>query len=399
MTTTFSDLIAETTEAAVYSLVRTAGTIVGLDFEKMPPNGVVRTIAKSVFSKVVFGVFGTIVPTIARGGFLDFATDGPWLEVNGEQVHETERIRLSYATTTVGFVNTSANVYNFVDGQVIVQHGTSKKTYRCAAFRIEESGAPNNLDEATVVVTATEPGSASSAAADDIDTITTAFDGLEITASGVAVGTDLEPRTAYIERCRLAAAATSPAGAAQAYEYIALSSVDEDGVSRGITKVQVVSDTVDGTVQVYVDDGDGSVAGDVVSAIETELLSKVVPHGTDFLGVSAATPITIDIEYTALALNSVGLSVPQIEALVASALADLFNDKDLNPIGGVNNTGASGFMYQSKIRSTIEQVQAEPGSPRPIIDVNPITSPAGNTTINNGQIAILGDITHGITLV
>lgn len=398
MTTSFTDLIAETTEAVVYGLVRSAGQLVGLDFEKMPPNGVVRTLAKSVVSKVLYELTGTLIPTIARGGFLDFAPDGPWLEAKGEQDHDTERIRLSFATTNVDFENTSANVYNFIEGQVIVQHGTSRKTYRCAAFSIEAGSEMSPTTATGIIVTAIEAGSASNADADDIDTIVTQFEGLAITGSGVARGSDLEEREAYIARCRLASAATSPGGADDAYEYVALSAVDDDGVSLGVTKVQVVADTTDGTVQVYLAGESGPVTGGVATAIEEELIEKVVPHGTDFLGADSASAVTVNISYTALALEDVGLSVDEIEALVEDALAELFADRNLNPIGGVNNNGTSGFLYHSKIRGVIAQVQAEPGDPRPIIEVA-LGTPAGNATINNGQIAVLGTITHSITLV
>jgi ribosomal protein S11 len=397
MTISFSQLIATTTEAAMQSLMQTCGEIVGLDFEGMSPNAVVRAIGRSVVPKVLVDAF-EIVAEMARGGFLDFAPDGPWLEAKGEQDFGVERIRQTFATTVCTFTNASEeNTYSFTSGQVIVKNPTTGKTYKAAAFSLAAAGDEGDEVEG-VAITAVDPGRDSDANIGDINQMATTFDGVTVTNTAPARATDLEPRAAYIARCRLAAAAISPGGARDAYRYVALSAKDDEGVSYGITKVQVVADDIAGDVQVYLADPDGVLGAGVADAIDDLLLAVVVPHGINWLGASAATPVTIDIEYTAIGLEAVGLEIADIEALVEAALDDLFNDAELNPIGGVNNDGASGFMYHSKIRATIAQVQAEPGAPRPLFEVQ-VPDPSGNTVIANGEIAVRGTITHGITLV
>ncbi len=388
--TTFSELIAETTEAAVQAALQAAGEIVGLDFEGMAPNAVVRAIGRSVVPKVIYDAFG-VITKMARGGFLDFAQDGPWLNALGEQMFGTTRIEMTFATTPCTFTNTSGNVYVFINEQVIVQNAVTKKTYKAAAFSLAESGAEG--DEVTVDVIAIEGGTASNADAGDISVLVTTFDGVTVTNEAAARATDLEPRAAYIARCRLAAGAISPNGAEDAYRYVALSATREDGTAIGATKVHVLDDDVSGQVTVYVTDGDGNMDAGDVTRIDELITSIVVPHGIDYQGTFEATAVTIPVTYTATALASEGLTEDEIEELVDAALAELFESTVHAPIGGI-----AGFMYASKIRATIEQVRAEPGSPQPIVDVT-LTLPAANVAIADDEVPVLGLVTPTINMI
>lgn len=388
MTTTFQQLIASTTEVAVRALVQTAGELVGLDFEAMPGNSVFRAIARSVVPKVIYDTFAGPVAEIAKGGFLDFASDGPWLEALGEQFYDTERIRQTFATTTARFTNAGANVYSFTEGQVIVQNPTTKRTYRAAAFTLFEAGDAQNRHVADVSITAIEPGSGSSADANTITTMVTVFDGVSVTNPSATSGTDLETASAYIARCRLAASATSPAGAADAYEYVALSALREDGSAIGVTRVSVDADNTTGQVTVYVADADGEVASEDVDVIEELLLQQVVPHGVDFVsgGVVSATAVSVPVTYTAVALTSAGMDEATIKDAVETALSDLMG---ATPIGGWN-----GFLRAVKIRGTIIQVEGLAGRPRPLVDVT-LTLPAGDVALAADEVPVLGAVNGG----
>lgn len=391
MTITFSQLIARTTEAAILTTLKTAGAIVSFDIDALPDNSVLRAILVSILPKGLLD-FANTITEIAKGGFLDWAADGPYLEMLGEQMFGVERIRLTFATTPCVFTNTSIdnNRYEFFAGQVRVKHATSGKVYKAAAFTLEAPGDSLGRDVATVDVIAEEAGTNSNAAADTITGMVTTFDGVSVTNPAAAFATDLETRSNYIARCRLEAAGASPFGPSQQYERIAKGAKRVDGTPIGVTKIKLIKDTIDGTTTMYMATDGGVPDVDDVTRINELLVIGAVPGGVDFIGAFAATPVTVPITYVATALASAGLTADEIEDLVALAEAALFVEV---PIGGWD-----GLLYAEKIRATIVQAQAAPNDPRPVVNAT-LSLPAANVDLDDDEVAILGTITPTVNLI
>ncbi len=408
---TFSDYVQPVTAETVRSAITSAAAAVGINIDALAPNNVIRTLARSIMPNGIRPVF-EIVSVAIRGGFLDWAADDEpsWLDRLGEQVYDTPRIRQTFATTQCTFTNASGNLYAFTENQVRVAHTVTGKTYVASAldidgepFTLQPSPGPGNT--ATVTVIALGAGSDWNADVGDITTMDTVFEGVTVTNPTAATATDLEQAEPFRARCRLSMSRLSDAGPAQAYQYIAMSALREDGTAIGVTKVAVIEGF--GTVQVLVADADGVPATPDVERIEDLILYGdasvnlfgAVPSGIDFQGVDPASLLTVDITYTGKARTAAGIALGDLEDLVEAALAALFESNDLNPIGGID-----GGLYRSKIQATIEQVLIPPGvdgvvGAQPFIFVDVTTPASAQVSYTAFQVGILGTVTHNITFV
>lgn len=385
----FSQLIVKTTEDLVYGTIKTAAGLVGVDIEALPDNEPIRAILKSVVPRAIYVACGEVIPIIAASGFLEFAPDGPWLEALGEQVYGVERIRTAFATTQVLFTNTGDLAGSFgANNPVIIKNGTTGKTYKCASFSIGASGDPGSVN-VPVDVIAIESGTGSNATVGQINQVVTTFDGLNVTNPAPARGQDLESRVDYIARCKAAPAAASPFGPKNAYEYFARSAVRPDGSAIAATRVKVIADDPYVGLTVYVANASGAISGSDADIIEAIFLEKVVGHGVAYNDTLPAVANTINVVFTAKALTSAGLSSSEIVGMAADRLTDLFSTW---PIGGYN-----GFFYQSKIRSTIEEMKTADGGTL-LIDVQ-VSTPSGNVTLDVDDVAVRGTVNGSITFV
>jgi hypothetical protein len=384
----FSQLIVKTTEDLVYGTIRTAAGLVGVDVEALPDNEPIRAILKSVVPRAIYVACGEVIPIIAASGFLEFAPEGPWLYALGEQVYGVEHIEEDFATTQVLFTNTGDLAGSFAANQMIVKNGTTGKTYKCAAFSIGASGDPGSVN-VPVDVIAFEAGTGSNAAIGQINQVVTTFDGLTVTNPAAAMGQDQESRADYIARCKAAPAAASPFGPKNAYEYFARSAERPDGTAIGATRVKVIADDPYVGLTVYIADTDGPISGGDADIIEAIFLEKVIGHGVAYNDTLPAVANTINVVFTAKALTSAGLSSSDINTMAQEALAVLFSSW---PIGGYN-----GFFYQSKIRSTIEEMKTADGGTL-LIDVQ-VSTPSGNVTLDVDNVPVLGTVNSSITFV
>lgn len=383
---TFSQLIVKTTEELVYGTLRTAARLVDIDVEALPDNEPIRSILKSVVPRAIQIACGEVIPQIAANGFLDFAEDGPPLEALGEQLYGVERIHETFATTQVMFSNAGDLAGTFAAGQVIVKNAVTGVTYRCAAFTIGAVGEVGSTNVPVDVIAMT-PGTAGNAAVGQISQVVTTFDGLTVTNPNPARGQDLETREDYIARCKAAPAAASPFGPSDGYRYIATSARRPDGTAIGVTRVNVVADDPYAGVYVYLADPDGAIANDDADLIGAEIFAKVVGHGVAYGDTLSATNVSVPVTYTATALPNTGLQNSEILAMASEALARLFASW---PIGGYG-----GVLYQSKIRSTIQELRTPDGSAQIFIDVQ-VSAPPSNVSLDAHEVAVLGTVSGTI---
>ena len=105
--------------------------------------------------------------------------------------------------------------------------------------------------------------------------------------------------------------------------------------------------------------------------------------------VAAATNVTIAVTYELWLYKSCNRTVAEVRTAVSAALGVLFSQR---PIGGdVVAPATTGKIYQSDILATI--VKAIPEGFRASVTV-----PSGDTSLTNGQVAVLGTVTGTIHL-
>jgi hypothetical protein len=387
MSIDFDSLMARQSVADIKASMIAACETVGFYVSRLPGLSRLRKMALDAVPAIVNTATAVNAEAI-RGGLLDYAS-GVWLELLAINLFgiEAGRIRETFATTRVTFTNASAQTYIFDDDEVVVSNGAV--TYKAAAFSLAATGNPGA--SITVDVTATIAGSSGSADAGAITTMVTTFGGVTCTNASAAVGTDEETDAQLRTRCRLSRAALSNAGHVDAIRFVALSATYEDGTPVGVTRVQVVEDIPSmGDVSVYLADADGAVSDEAKDRVDHLLRTLVIPTGVNYIDTYSATNVIVAITHTSRFKESDGLSEEEREALVEEALAEMFAS---HPIGGYVEAGPDGVMYRGEIATTIGTVQGEENGARPIKSVT-VSVPSGDVTLEPGEVAVLGTVTH-----
>jgi hypothetical protein len=391
MTVDFDSLMGRHSLADIKSSLTAACEAVGFHVSRLPPLSRLRKLALDAVPVIADMATGINADAI-RGGLLDYA-EGVWVDLLAVNLFGLDgRIEETFATPRVTFTNTTANVYNFAAGEVVVGNGIVTYTVN---QRFALAAAGNDGDEVTVDAIASAAGSAGSAEAGTITEMVKTLDGVEVTNAAAAYGSDRETDTQLKERCRLAHAALSNAGHVAAIELVARSARREDGTAIGVTRVQVLEHvpTV-GDVKVFLADGDGPPSADDITRIDYLLRTLVIPTGVNYLGTFGATPVNVVVSYTAQARERDGATGEELEELVSAALLEMFAE---HPIGGYVPDGPEGWLYMSEIVATISQVQVGENGPRPIKNV--VLASAMDIELEPGEVAVLGDIFADVELI
>jgi hypothetical protein len=105
--------------------------------------------------------------------------------------------------------------------------------------------------------------------------------------------------------------------------------------------------------------------------------------------VSSATAVSVPVTYQIWIYDSCGETSAAIQTAVAAALAELCAAL---PIGGDVKSGSDGKLYPARSEGVIRGVY-----PDHVIDVS-VTSPAGDTTLTESQVAVIGAVTPTVTI-
>lgn len=398
-----SDLITETTTEEVEIRIYTICDDLNLPTTSWPDDGAVAILIRAMAALYAV-VFNTLIIVAIRGGFLDYASDG-WLTLLARNCFNTERNPATFATGLITFVNGSLGNYVIALGDTIaVRNPATNATYKAdGPFTIPASsslvGVPIRADVA---------GTGSNSAATTISILVDALPSVTCTNPAAVLGQDEEPDDQLRARARLAAAATSPAGAPDAYRYVATTLIYRtDGTRVDVTKVSVIEDEANGSVDVYYGSPTGPTADltRVNEVIELGSLDPnhpcgaVVPAGVDYQGHSA-TSVAINIVANVFARASSGFSTVAIGAAI---LADLeaFFPSTANAIGGfVYDPPNPGVLARDELIAICSQVAPGGSNVRPVLKVDLSTFlPATDTALTAAQLPILGTTTINVTLI
>lgn len=353
-----------------------------------------------------------------RGFVLDLATDpgdpDPYNSANelldpapgflsalGLNSFFTTRREKTYATTIETLTNGGATPYTFGPLDVtFAKSGFPDVTYRNVAdssIYVGPGGTYTLAAGGTVdlPISADSPGAAFSSAPGEISVLVTGYIGVTVTNANPAVGEDREDADAYRARCRTQAASVSPNGPTDAYRRLANTNVDGtpllqsvtaggDGITLvGITRVYVSQSSATGTAVVYyADDDGGAITVDVDTANENITLNAIcVPDCIVFIGLAASNhtiTATWAVKYKAI-YKGKAIVGADVTAAIQAALVARFKEYD---IGGYEQTAGAGTIYASDIRATVEKAH-------PAIYSATLSSPAGDTALSVGQVAVL----------
>jgi uncharacterized phage protein gp47/JayE len=324
----------------------------------------------------------TVIVNFIRAGFLDYAT-GDWLKVLADQVFGVTVPGAIAATCTVRLTNNGGGLYTIAAGDLTLKNTTSGRTYRNTTGGVLASGPGTALD---ITVVADDLGSEGSAAVGEIDELVTGLLGVTCTNLTPAVGVDEQDESTTRAQCRAKLDSLSPNGAKGAYSYVALNS-ELTGTSA-ITRVRVYSESDTGDVTVYLAGAAGAVAEVDRAAVEQAILDWATPLCIT-PAVLSASNVTVPVTYELWVYKSVNKSSAEIQEDIENALEQMFATR---PIGGDIIPPATGALYHSMIESTIRGLYPE------TFRVT-LSSPSGDTTIANNQVAALGAVSGVIHIV
>lgn len=303
---------------------------------------------------------------IAKSNFLSTA-EGDWLTVRASDVYNVTRAEATYSTPSIDLENAGGGLFEIDVGGLVCSSSTTGATFVNQEVVTIEPGPAFTL--ADVLMVAQRAGSDGTVSLDDIDTIVSpTLTGVTITGSTASTGSDAQSDTGVRTDCLATLGALSPAGPADAYEYVARNE-DLTGVA-GITRAFADGDSSDGTVTVYIATDAAGVSGPTVTAVQAAIDEWAQPLCTDATVVSGS-PQTV-----AWALTGAGI-IGQ-EDLIESALDTYLLGVDF--AGVVALSDAYGAIVAAFVAA-----QTVPGA-------FTITSPAADLTLTTGRFPVRGAV-------
>lgn len=381
MTVSLASLLIAETKAAIYQKGLDVATALGLPVTSWAPGDPTRSLYH--FLSEVLATLEEVVALYVASGFLDHAT-GNWLKILAYQVYGVVYEEATYATTTVTLSNGGGGLYVIAVGDLTLRNTATGATYRNTTGGTLASGPGTTL---AITVVADDAGSEGSAAALAIDALVTTLLGVTCSNATAAVGVDEESEPSLRQRCRDKLGSLSAAGPKDAYNYVARTSALTG--TTAVNRTRSVGDTTTGVVTVYLAGPSGAVAAPDVTLVQTAIEQWAAPLGITPTATSA-TAVTVAVTYDLWLYASVGVTQPEAEAAVQSALETLFLS---HPIGGDVITVPPGALYHSLIESTIREVY--PAHAFRVV----VTAPAGDTSLTINQVVALGAVTPSIIFV
>lgn len=310
-------LIIRQTAADFYAAALELAELVGLPVSTWRTGDPTRTMLRA--DADAFETLDGVQAELAASAFLGTAT-GAWLTLRAADVYGVTRQEATFATADVTLANAGGGLFELAPGGLIVKNSVTGAT-----FSNQETVTIQPLAASTVVsVVAQEAGVGGSSGVDEIDTVVSpALTGVSITTSSAAVGADEQSDEDLREQCLSTLGSLSPAGPADAYEYVA-GNAELTGVS-GVTRRKSDGDNATGTVIVYVATATAALDAPSVAAIQTAIDQWAQPLCTDAT-VQGGSPVTVPV-----ALNLTP-NRPEMQDVVESAIAEYFASVDF---GGV----------------------------------------------------------------
>jgi hypothetical protein len=309
------------------------------------------SVAKRLLVTVsTLGSQATVLSSSIVAGLFLLLGSGSLLSAHAEDVYDVTRIPATFATGFVVLTNTGGTVFTVGANECIVRAGDTKKTYRITSGFTLGAFATS----APLPIEAMEAGSASTAAATEINEFETPLTLVTVSNPAAVVGRDAETDADLVQRCLLKKATWSPHGPADAYEYAARSATLVGGTPTNITRVKVSPSSSTGEVYVYCATPSGTPTSDEIAAALANV-QTYAQTDTDKVFVLGATPVVSSQTVTIWARGGVQATIiARAQAAVAKLIATY-------PIGGIAKVeGGQGYLYLEAIgaaciRSSIDE--------------------------------------------
>ena len=290
---------------------------------------------------------------------------GAWLRVLAKEVFGVDAEEADYATPSITLHNGGGGYYDPGVGDLTFKSSISGKTYT----NTDTSDGPLAPGATrTYALIADEAGSESSVATNEIDTFVTQLLGATIVSSTAASATDDEDDESLKSRCRDTLGALSPNGPPDAYRYVATNA--ELTGRPEVSRVQVIEDSTNGTVTVYIAQASGSVGSPVVTDVQAAIDRWARPL-TVIPSVASASTVPVDVTAVVYGDLPVGF-----ESAVELAVDAYISSRDVGET-----------VYRSALITAIHEA-----FDKGVVKSVDLILPAANVGIPDGFVAITDDV-------
>lgn len=384
-TPSLATLLVRESKEAIYRTALNIATIVGVDTSSWRAGDPTRSLyhlESEILSKLEDVVVGFI-----QSDYLDLAT-GMWLKLLAKQKFNVDVPDATYATTDIVLTNNGGGIYDYDPLDIQFASRLTGKTYHnTTGGNLPRYSGVGDKPTLTLTIEADEPGSDSSAVADEIVIMTNGDLGVTCTNPTAAVGLDEQDEDTTRQQCRDKLGSLSPNGPRDAYSYVAKNK-DLTTVAN-ITRTRAIGDSDTGDLYLYVAGPSGTVSAPDLALIELAILKWatplcITPH------VAAAVAIEVDIEYELWLYKSVNATELEVLLAVETALEKLFAKEAIG--GDVIPPSPTGRLFKSHIEGAILGTFEE--TFRVII-----TTPSGDTALTINEVPVLGSVIGVINFV
>lgn len=399
MTIPLSQLVTPSTQPQALTNILNIASALGLSTTAWQPVGMARTILATMAT--VVSSYSSTVALIAQGGFLSYAAQmvdnlgnpiTTWMDLLSVNVFNVTRITITAAAGPVPVSNSSGLPQPYVAGQLHFSNLATGATYtNTTAGTIAGSGASTIQVQADAAFA----GTVGTTGAGVTLTMTTPFPGVTVSPLVASlVGANAETNAALLIRCQAKLASLSPNGAPGAY-YFEATSIPQGtqnptppylpyAVSAVLTRVQVIFNTQNGIVSVYLANAAGIPTALDVTIVNAAIQALVTPNAVT-AQVASATGFAVTVAANVYAPAVSGLSQAAVTTATSTALATFFGSY---PVGGI--TGPTpGILSVEEIQDTIRNsVTAIIPSYAASVDVQMLT-PTSDVTLGPGKVAVL----------
>lgn len=381
MTLALEDLITTEDRDEVLATLLAVSALLGAPTTSWQEGAPILTMLTTAAQKL--SDLTVVVADITKGGFGELLPSDAWAERWALSRFNVTRVPAKQAAGGLTIVCDATAVGNtYAEGEIIVAHATTHKTYR--------NTAPVTIVPSTTLTdqpfAADEPGSASTAAPTSVTVLVLSIVGLTVTNPLSWLGSDKETTPALVTRARAKLGSLSPNGAKDAYNFIA-TTPEFSATSVPITRTRTVGDETSPNIFVYLATAAGAPTGGDVAIVQSAIDANVEPWGANATAV-AATPNVIAITYQAWVKGS-QLTSAQIQTAIANALATFFSTLAL---GGYVIPPDTGDVYVETLQQVIGN--ATVGIQRVVVSV-----PATAVALAANEVPVLGAITPTVTLL
>lgn len=333
------------------------------------PGSVYRTLVN--IEAQVLASLSTLIANMGAGGLANFAT-GPWCDLVGVNVYSLTRNASSATIGPVTLADVSgAGPFTVPGGGMYVSDAAGHRYINQSSFTLTKNGTVSPVFQAE------SPGAAYNATIGSITTIVVnTLPGVTVTNPNNGSGTwpttsgvDAELDAAYMSRCVARWPALGPGATAATYDLWARTA------APNVTRTIVVTDAVvAGQVDVFCAGASGASSSPDVATANTYIQART-PLAV-IASVASATNVSITVQAT-ITYRSAITTLAAVQAGINTGLTGFFT----NALMG-KDAGGTVKLYLDQLRDIVMNVTG-------VVNAEPFSSPAGDTTLTTGQVAVL----------